>query len=76
GDYGKHIYIDHGNGMTTRYAHCSEVMVKAGQYVRQGQLIAKVGQTGRAYGAHLHFEIRINGKVMNPADYIGEVYPG
>ncbi|MEG2087888.1 MAG: peptidoglycan DD-metalloendopeptidase family protein [Angelakisella sp.] len=76
GPYGKHLSINHGNNVTTLYAHCSQVLVQAGQYVRQGQLIAKVGRTGNATGNHCHFEIRINGRVMNPADFVGNRYPG
>ena len=76
GAYGKRVDIDHGNGVMTRYAHMSTVLVRPGQYVRQGQLIGYMGATGRAYGVHLHFEVRINGKVMNPEDFIGHRYPG
>lgn len=74
--YGKRVDMSHGNGVTTRYAHCSSVFVTAGQYVRQGDTIALVGRTGNASGNHLHFEIRINGAIMNPANYIGNYWPG
>lgn len=67
--YGRHILIDHGNGVYTLYAHCNALYVTAGQQVSQGQVIGQVGQTGNAYGRHLHFEIRINGRYMNPANY-------
>ena len=60
----------------TRYAHCSSVFVTYGQYVRQGDIIALVGRTGNASGNHCHFEIRINGAIMNPANYIGNYWPG
>ena len=76
GAYGRRVDINHGNGVMSRYAHCSEVLVQPGQYVKMGQLIAKVGRTGNAYGNHCHFEIRINGRVMDPADFIGKKYPG
>ena len=74
--YGKRVDIDHGGGVMSRYAHNSQVMVQRGQYVTQGQLIALVGRTGNASGNHCHFEIRINGRIMNPADFIGTRYPG
>ena len=68
--------MSHGDGVTTLYAHCSAVFVTAGQYVRQGDLIALVGRTGNATGNHLHFEIKINGVIMNPANFIGTYWPG
>jgi len=69
--YGRHIIIDHGNGYTTYYAHCSALYVSVGQYVQQGQVIAAMGRTGNATGVHLHFEVRYQGRVRNPANYIG-----
>lgn len=74
--YGKRVDISHGDGAVTRYAHCSSVFVTSGQYVRQGDLIALVGRTGNASGNHCHFEIRINGVIMNPANFIGTYWPG
>lgn len=71
GAYGAHIIIDHGNGVSTLYAHCSALYVVAGDYVSQGQHIAAVGETGNAYGNHLHFEVRMNGRYMDPAAYVG-----
>lgn len=71
GPYGKHIIIDHGNGIQTLYAHCSTLRVSVGQNVVQGQHIADVGLTGNTTGYHLHFEVRINGKAVNPISYIG-----
>jgi len=68
--YGNLVIISHANGMSTRYAHCSSILVKKGQNVRAGQLIAKVGATGVATGNHLHFEIRKNGKTQNPLTYL------
>lgn len=70
-NYGNHIMIDHGGGVQTLYAHNSALYVTPGQWVEQGQAIAAMGRTGRATGVHLHFEIRMNGKYMNPASYIG-----
>lgn len=68
--YGYYIILSHGNGVTTYYAHCSELLVSAGETVQQGQLIAKVGSTGNSTGNHLHFEIRINGVAQNPQNYV------
>jgi len=68
--YGKAIYIDHGNGISTRYAHNSRLLVRAGEKVYQGQIIAYSGSTGRSTGPHLHFEIRIKDKAINPLTYL------
>ncbi len=68
--YGKMVEIDHGNGLRTRYAHASSLLVKAGDIVRQGDLIAKVGSTGRSTGAHLHFEIRMADYPLDPTLFI------
>lgn len=68
--YGNLIEIDHGNGIKTRYAHNSKLLVSVGDYVSQYQEIAKVGSTGNSTGPHVHFEIIINGSVVNPLDYI------
>ena len=70
GSYGKLIIITHDNGNQTYYAHCSSIQVSAGQRVYQGQVIGKVGSTGNSTGPHLHFEIRINGKTVNPRNYL------
>ena len=70
GGYGKLVIVAHENGLSTRYGHCSKILVKNGQYVKEGQLIAKVGATGVATGNHLHFEVRKNGKTQNPINYI------
>ncbi len=64
--YGLYIKINHGDGVETRYAHCSELLVSKGDYVQQGQLIALVGNTGISGGSHLHFEVRINGVAYDP----------
>lgn len=68
--YGLHIKIDHGDGMTTYYAHCSELFASVGQQVTEGQMIAKIGMTGYTTGPHLHFEVRLNGVPVNPYPYI------
>lgn len=68
--YGNHVLIDHGNGMTSLYAHLSEVSVAAGTPIRQGQVIGKVGSTGISTGNHLHLEIRQNGRSVNPTRYL------
>ena len=73
--YGYHIIINHGGGVITLYGHNSKLHVKVGEMVKQGQLIASMGSTGRSSGPHCHFEIRINGKYMNPANYIGTRCP-
>lgn len=69
--YGKFLEINHGNGLSSLYAHLSKWVVAGGQQVTKGQLIAYSGNTGNTTGAHLHFETRRNGKAVNPIDYIG-----
>ncbi len=64
--YGRVIVIDHGHGLSTLYAHADCILVKPGQTVRQGQEIARVGRTGNARGTHLHFEVRRDGRAVNP----------
>ena len=67
--FGKYIIIDHGGGYQTVYAHCSELLVKEGDTVLQGQRIALVGNTGRSTSPHLHFEVRVNGRRVNPLKF-------
>ena len=68
--YGYHVVVDHGDGMVTLYAHCSKVYVRSGQAVQQGDVIAAVGSTGRSTGNHLHLEVRIGGKKVNPRQFM------
>uniref|UniRef100_UPI003340FBBA M23 family metallopeptidase n=1 Tax=Castellaniella defragrans TaxID=75697 RepID=UPI003340FBBA len=69
--YGKMVEIDHGNGLVTRYAHASSLAVRAGDLVRQGELIAHVGNTGQSTGPHLHFEVRMAGYPLDPTLFLG-----
>jgi murein DD-endopeptidase MepM/ murein hydrolase activator NlpD len=68
--YGKVVYVDHGNGLSTRYGHLSEIDVAVGQTVTQGQTIGLVGSTGRSTGPHLHYEVRINNQPVDPKTYL------
>jgi len=70
GTYGNLVKLSHGNGYETYYAHCSKLLVSVGDTVKKGDVIALVGQTGRATGPHLHFEVRLNGATKNPLDYL------
>lgn len=70
GGYGNYVIISHGNGIQTVYAHCTDLNVKVGEKVSQGQVIATVGSTGRSTGNHLHLEIRVNGVAQNPQNYL------
>ncbi len=69
-DYGKFIKIKHGDGLETRYAHASKLLVKEGDIVSKEQIIALVGSTGRSTGPHLHYEIRLRGQSLDPRQYI------
>jgi murein DD-endopeptidase MepM/ murein hydrolase activator NlpD len=68
--YGNMLEIDHGNGLVSRYAHTSSIVVKEGDLVVRGQRVATVGSTGRSTGPHLHFEVRLNGVPQNPARFL------
>ena len=68
--YGRAVIVDHGGGLTTLYGHASKLLARTGQVVEQGQLIALVGCTGRCTGSHLHFEVRINRRAVNPLPYL------
>ncbi|MCA1577756.1 MAG: peptidoglycan DD-metalloendopeptidase family protein [Acidobacteria bacterium] len=68
--YGQLVVVDHGGGLTTRYGHLAHIDVDAEQMVSRGQLLGKVGSTGRSTGPHLHYEVRINDQAVNPLPYL------
>ena len=70
GGYGNYVMVDHGNGISTLYAHCSAVYVSVGQSVSAGETIASVGSTGWSTGNHCHFEVRVNGSTVDPTGYL------
>jgi murein DD-endopeptidase MepM/ murein hydrolase activator NlpD len=70
GGFGKAVFLAHGFGITTRYGHLSAITVHPGQRVHRGDVVGRVGSTGRATGYHLHYEVRIDGKPVNPLGYI------
>jgi murein DD-endopeptidase MepM/ murein hydrolase activator NlpD len=70
GGYGRMVEIDHGNGLSTRYGHLSEINVKIGDQIRIGQVIGEVGSTGRSTGPHLHYETRIDGEAVDPQKFL------
>lgn len=72
GGYGNVVEVDHGNGYVTRYAHNSRLVVKVGDLVRAGQQVARAGSSGRSTGAHVHFEVWADGRVVNPRKFLGE----
>ncbi len=69
-EYGNVLEIDHGNGLSTRYAHCSKVLVAAGALVKRGEVVALVGNSGRSTGSHLHFEVLVDGVPQDPARFL------
>ncbi|MEE9218811.1 MAG: M23 family metallopeptidase [Acidobacteriota bacterium] len=73
--YGRVVYLSHGNGITTRYGHLSELNVKLGQKIKRGEVIAFVGSTGRSTGPHLHYEVLVHKKKVDPMKYILEDLP-
>jgi murein DD-endopeptidase MepM/ murein hydrolase activator NlpD len=70
GGYGNLIVVDNGNGVTTRYGHCSQIYARIGEAVAAGQPIGAVGSTGHSTGPHLHFEVRVGDKPVDPAPYL------
>jgi len=68
--YGRLVEVDHGNGIITRYGHNSRLLVQRGQEIRRGQILARLGSTGRANAPHLHYEVRVDGKPVNPFDHV------
>lgn len=70
GGYGKAVFLAHGFGLTTRYGHMSAITVRPGQRVKRGDVIGRVGSSGRSTGPHLHYEVRVDGEPLNPVGYI------
>jgi murein DD-endopeptidase MepM/ murein hydrolase activator NlpD len=70
GGYGNMVEIDHGRGITTRYGHMSAVLVQGGEHVTRGQQVGRMGSTGRSTGNHLHYEVRIDGRPVNPIPFM------
>jgi murein DD-endopeptidase MepM/ murein hydrolase activator NlpD len=74
GGYGKMVRVKHKFGYETLYAHLSKIKVKQGQVIKKGTVVGNIGSTGRATGSHLHYEVRVNGKAINPEPYMVEKY--
>lgn len=70
GGYGNFVEVDHGRGIITRYGHLSAILVRAGQHVTRGQQVGRMGSTGRSTGSHLHYEVRIDGRAVNPIPFM------
>ena len=70
GGYGNLVQLEHGKGIETRYGHLSQILVHQGQHVHRGDLIALMGSTGRSTGSHLHYEVRIDGRAVNPTPFL------
>ncbi len=70
GGYGQMVEVDHGNGLATRYGHLSEIDVKVGQNIRIGQVVGRLGSTGRSTGPHLHYETRVDGEAVDPQKFL------
>jgi murein DD-endopeptidase MepM/ murein hydrolase activator NlpD len=70
GGYGQMVEIDHGNGLATRYGHLSEIDVRVGQSIRIGQVVGRIGSTGRSTGPHLHYETRVDGEAVDPQRFL------
>ena len=69
-DYGNLVIIDHGNGITTRYGHLSRFAARVGEHITKGEVIAYVGTTGRTTAPHLHYEVRVNDRPVDPVRYL------
>jgi murein DD-endopeptidase MepM/ murein hydrolase activator NlpD len=70
GGYGNLVEIDHGRGITTRYGHMSAILVRPGDRITRGQQVGRMGSTGRSTGSHLHYEVRIDGRAVNPMPFM------
>lgn len=70
GGYGNLVQLEHGKGLETRYGHLSRVVVRDGQHVHRGELVGLIGSTGRSTGSHLHYEVRIDGRAVNPMPFL------
>jgi murein DD-endopeptidase MepM/ murein hydrolase activator NlpD len=70
GGYGKMVEVDHGNGLVTRYGHLSAIEAQVGQTVKPGQIVGRLGSTGRSTGPHLHYETRVSGEAVDPLRFL------